>query len=147
MVTTEVILGLKNMNKKRAAKKTGLPSDDLIESKKSILRGYLDKVIAGEIEIKPKRETASDKLMLIKDELIMLKDKNIPYTILRKILIENLDLKVSEQTLRAFCQSRLGFPKQKRKKTDIKKDTNTDSSKISDYNAAKELSADKMDFD
>lgn len=135
------------MTKKRAAKKSDLPSDEFIESKKSVLRGYLDKVVAGEIETKSKRETASDKLVLIKDELMMLKDKHIPYTILRQILIEQLDLTVSEQTLRAFCQSRLGFPKQERKKTDIKKDTNTDSSKISDYNAAKELSADKMDFD
>ena len=55
------------------------------------MKGYLDKVVAGEIETKPKRETASDKLMLIKDELMMLKDKNIPYTILRQILIEQLD--------------------------------------------------------
>lgn len=143
--------GVTNMPKKRAAKKSDLPSDDFIESKKSVLKGYLDKVVAGEIETKPKRETASDKLVLIKDELMMLKDKNIPYTILRQILIEQLDLTVSEQTLRAFCQNRLGFPKQERKKSnskkDINKDTNIDSSKGSSYDAAKELSADDMKFD
>lgn len=139
------------MTNGQSTKKVDLPSDEFIESKKSVLKGYLDKVVAGEIETRPKRETASDKLMLIKDELMMLKDKKIPYTVLRQILIDQLDLTVSEQTLRAFCQSRLKFPKQERKNAndnkDVKKDMSIDDTKDGRYDAAKALSGDEMKFD
>ncbi len=97
------------------AKKRQLPSNDEIENKKQNLRDLFQKVANGEIEPRSKKETVSDKLLLITDELLLLKDKGIPYSIIARLIEENLGLKVSDQTLRQFCQSRLGFPKKTRK--------------------------------
>jgi hypothetical protein len=100
------------------AKKRQLPSNEAIEENKQNLRDLFQKVASGEVEIKSRKETLSHKLMLIKEELLLLKDKNIPYPVMVKMIEENLGLKVSEQTLRQFCQTRLGFPKATRKRKD-----------------------------
>lgn len=97
------------------AKKRQLPSNDEIENKKQNLRDLFQKVANGEIEPRSKTETVSDKLMLVTEELLLLKDKGIPYSIMARLIEENLGLKVSDQTLRKFCQTMLGFPKKTRK--------------------------------
>jgi regulator of replication initiation timing len=100
------------------ANRRKLPSNETIEDNKQKLKNFFQKVASGEIEVKRKKETISDKLMLIKDELLLLKDKGIPYPVMAKMIEENIGLKVSEQTLRQFCQTRLGFPKATRKSKD-----------------------------
>lgn len=125
------------------AKKKQLPSNEKIEENKKNLRELFEKVANGEVEIKNEKETVANKLMLIKNELILLKDKKIPYSILAKMIEENIELKVSEQTLRQFCQEKLGFPKATRKikdKVELKANKNseiTDSG--NEYNATEEL--------
>lgn len=127
-------------------KKKTLPSNQYIESKKDDFKNLIKQVVSGEVTLTSKRETATDKLMLVKDELLLLKDKNIPYTALSKILEENLDLKISEQTLRSFCQSRLGFPKKSRNKVSnlnkVNEEKTTDNNK-STYDAKKALTNNK----
>lgn len=136
------------MAKKTA--KPSLPSDEFINKKKGLLSAELEKAAQG--TYKGKRETVTDKLELIKDELAPLKDKGIPYTVLRQIIKDQLDLEVSEQTLRAFCQSRLGFPKKQRKQKVESTQESGASTKISDgkkseYNASKALSGNDQEFD
>lgn len=129
------------------SKRRQLPTDEKIEDNKQKLRDLFKKVASGEVEIKSKRETISDKLMLIKDELLLLKDKKIPYPILAKMIEENLGLKVSEQTLRQFCQTRLGFPKSTRKSKNKAKPQATKKPEIkSGYSATDALSKDQ-DFE
>lgn len=134
-----------------AKKKTVLPTDKDIQSKKDAFKDIMEKIASGELDVTNKKQTATDKLMLVKDELLLLKDKNIPYTIIAKILEENLGLKVSEQTLRAFCQSRLGFHKKKRTtkaaKMVLDGDVVEKSEKSVGYDASKDLAGDDVKFD
>ncbi|MCG3817991.1 hypothetical protein I3256_18790 [Photobacterium damselae] len=134
-----------------AKKKIALPTNESIESKKDAFKELMEKIASGELDITNKKQTATDKLMLVKDELLLLKDKNIPYAIIAKILEENLDLKVSEQTLRAFCQNRLGFPKKQRTTKSAKKVLDGDvvekSEKSVGYDASKDLAGDNVKFD
>ena len=123
-------------------KKKALPSDDFINSKKDSFKEYLEQVASGEVDLSTKKETATDKLELIKDELLLLKDKNISYSIISKLLEEKLDLKISEQTLRAFCQSRLGFPKKERRATKAKPVVESNDN----YDATNELSNSEHQF-
>lgn len=93
------------------AKKKELPSDNSIESKKDAFRELIEKIARDEVNVISKKQTVVDKLELIKEELSLLKDKNIPYSAISKLIEDNFDLKISEQTLRKYCQERLGFPK------------------------------------
>ena len=128
------------------ANRRKLPSNETIEDNKQKLKNFFQKVASGEIEVKRKKETISDKLILIKDELLLLKDKNIPYPIMAKMIEENLGLKVSEQTLRQFCQSRLGFPKSTRGKSKEKSQTPQKPEQKTGYSASQALSEDQ-DFE
>lgn len=125
-------------------KKKTLPSNEYIESKKNSFKNLLQQVVSGEVNVNSNRETVADKLMIIKEELLLLKDKNIPYTALSKLLEDSLDLKISSQTLRSFCQNRLGFPKKSRKKaSNTKQNKSTGNDESSSYNATKALSSNK----
>jgi len=100
-------------NKKQTSE---LPSDELVESKKDEIKSIFQQILDGEIDIKSGKKTVSDKLDIIKSELLLLKDKAIPYSVIKKILEDKIDLTISEQTLRQYCQTRLGFPKKQRAK-------------------------------
>ena len=127
-------------------KKRQLPSDEEIQNKRNKLRNVFEQVASGELKVKRQKETVSDKLILIKDELLLLKDKNIPYPIMAKMIEENLGLKVSEQTLRQFCQSRLGFPKSTRGKSKEKSQTLQKPEQKIVYSASQALS-ENQDFE
>ena len=97
------------------------------------------------------KETITDKLNVIKNELLVFKNKNISYSILSKILFETIGLKISEQSLRSYCQNQLNFPKKSKSKNkrsnslkdiDIKKIEKNDSSNISN-----ELEDNNIKFD
>lgn len=93
------------------AKQTKLPSDESILKKKDSLAEYLQGIADGSVTVQSPKETVTSKLALIGTTLMPLKDKGIAYTTLSKILFDQIGLKVSPQTLRAFCQDRLDFPK------------------------------------
>jgi len=134
--------------KKKAVK---LPSNEKITNSKSDLSTYLEKIIKGEVIVSTKKETITSKLMLIKDIIEPLKqhiiDKNITYTTLSKVLEEKINLKVSAQTLRSFCQNQLDFPKTKRKKSLATKEKEDSTEKTKSFNAENKLSQNNMNFD
>jgi len=98
-----------------AKKKRQLPDDSHIESKLGSLESRIRGIADGDMSELSNKNTVTHKLMLAKDILLILKDKRVPYRILCKIIEEEIDVKVSEQTLRHFCQNKLGFPKTNRK--------------------------------
>lgn len=110
---------------KRKQQAVQLPSDELVESKKDEIKGIFQQILDGDIDISSGKKTVADKLDIIKSELLLLKDKGIPYSIIKKILEEKIDLKISEQTLRQYCQTRLGFPKRKRAKNPTSEEVQT----------------------
>jgi len=125
-----------------------LPSDEEITNSKGDLSAHLDKIISGEISVAIKKETITSKLMLIKDIIEPLKqhiiDKKITYTALSKVLEEKINLKVSAQTLRSFCQNHLDFPKASSKEVPAKE---IDNSKEKTFNAENKLSQNDMGFE
>ena len=124
-----------------------LPTDEEITNSKDNLSAHLDKIISGEISVTTKKETITSKLMLIKDIIEPMKqhviDKKISYTTLSKVLEEQINLKVSAQTLRSFCQNQLDFPKLSKNK---KAATTDGESKENTFNAENKLSQNKMTF-
>ncbi|BCG62916.1 MAG: hypothetical protein methR_P0587 [Methyloprofundus sp.] len=94
-------------------KKAVLPSREEIENNKSALAEYLKKIISGTITVRTKKETVSDRLKLLSDELLLMKGQKMPYSILCTIVTDKTGLQVSEQTLRKFCQENLDFPRAK----------------------------------
>lgn len=126
-----------SIQKKKSVK---LPSDKKIIESKDNLSAYLNKVVNGEINISTDKETITSKLLLIKDIIEPMKqaiiDKKISYSILSKVLEKQINLKVSAQTLRTFCQNNLDFPKSNRKK----KETNDINHEEDTFSSKKELS-------
>ena len=102
------------------SKQNKLPTDAHMLSVNKEFDKYIDKVVSGEITLSGKKETVIHKLELIKGTLEKLKDKAIPYTTLSALLEEKFGLKLSPQTLKAFCQTQLDFPKTERKAKDKK---------------------------
>jgi uncharacterized protein (UPF0335 family) len=134
--------------KKKAIK---LPSNEQITNAKDDLSAYLEKIVRGEISVDTEKETITSKLMLIKDIIEPLKqhiiDKKITYTTLSKVLEEKINLKVSAQTLRSFCQNQLDFPKTTRKKSLATKEKEESTEKTKSFNAENKLSQNNMKFD
>jgi len=128
--------------------KVKLPTDEEITSSKADLSEHLEKIISGEISVATKKETITSKLMLIKDIIEPMKqhiiDKKITYTTLSKVLEDKINLKVSAQTLRSFCQNQLDFPKASKNK---KTATSGDTSKENQFNAEDKLPQNDIDFE
>jgi hypothetical protein len=99
----------------KQSKQNKLPTVKHIQDNKAALAEYLQKVASGEVHVAGSKETVMSRLELIGDVLSPLKDKGIPYSILSTIIADKIGLKVSPQTLRAYCQNQLGFPKSDRK--------------------------------
>ena len=55
--------------------------------------------------------TVRDQLREFKIELMLFKESQISYALIRQILLDKVGLIVSEQTLREYCQQELGFIK------------------------------------
>ena len=102
------------------SKKNKLPTNEEIQNKLDGFATLVSKVVNNEVVLKTNKETITDKLELVRDQLLRLKDKAIPYSTLSKLLEDELGLKVSEQTLRSYCQTKLGFPKKGHKTTALK---------------------------
>jgi hypothetical protein len=103
------------MSTKPPKQQNKLPTVKHIQDNKAALADYLQKVVSGEVHVAGTKETVMSRLELIGDVLSPLKDKAIPYSTLSTILADKIGLKVSPQTLRAYCQNQLGFPKSDRK--------------------------------
>jgi len=101
---------MKNLSKSHEK----LPSNEQILAKKAEFRAFAEQVAKGEIQIY-RKETIADKLRLVKEELILL--KGIPYSNIKAILKDQLNMAVGEDTLRQFCQQELGFDKKPSKQT------------------------------
>jgi len=98
-----------------------------------------------------RKETITTKLEVIKDELLKLKDKKIPYRIITKLIKQSIGLKVSEQSLRAYCQNQLGFEKSRKnnsKNTKVESlKTITEKQEKTEQKASTGLEANDMKFD
>lgn len=122
-------------------KKKHMPSNEAIINKRESFIEFVESS-----DIKHKRDTVSDKLLLIKDQLQLLKDKNIPYRTLKEMIKAHFDLVVSEQTLRQFCQENLGFEKQVRLKRRVNTPHQGANTPVKSDNSANTLTTD-MKFD
>ena len=98
-----------------------------------------------------RKETITTTLEVIKDELLKLKDKKIPYRIITKLIKQSIGLKVREQSLRAYCQNQLGFEKSRKnnsKNTKVESlKTITEKKKKTEQKASTGLEANDMKFD
>ena len=115
------------MARRNTSKK--LPSDNDITSKLAEFDALIDKVIAGEANLKARKETATTKLDLIKDALIKFKSESnkpkVPYSTIAQVIKEHFDLTISDQTLRKYCQSQLGFQKGTNKTSNVESTEST----------------------
>jgi predicted HicB family RNase H-like nuclease len=85
-----------------------------LKEKKETFAQYVHQVKSGEINLTSARITTQDRIAVFKEELQDL--KGIPYSTLVEILKDKTGLKVSEQSLRQYCQNELGWPKRKKNK-------------------------------
>jgi len=112
-----------------------------LKSKKESFKKEVDRIVSGEISVKNNKEKIHDKLLVIKDEINMLREKKFSYASIKSILEEKLELKVSEPTLRKFFKNEsLYNNKNEAKEESINKE------KTSIVDARKELSK-EMKFD
>lgn len=138
-----------------------LPSDEDIENKKEEFSKIIEDIINGKYEAS-KKDTVTNKLDLIKDMLIKLKDDSgkprVSYRTITQIISEHFDLDISDQTVRKFCQSQLGFKKAERKSSEQNKQESLDKKVADDaanksknvnenYDAAKHLSCGNINFE
>jgi len=89
--------------------KIKLPSDDDLLVQITALDNRISHALTN--SRKTAKITVRDKLRLINDQLLRFKESGISYKIIRAILKEELQLNVSEQTLREHCQQELNFRK------------------------------------
>jgi hypothetical protein len=98
-----------------ANKKTPGQTLENIKKNKSKFANNMAKLAAGEIKGIKGRLTVTDKLNEVKDQILLCKDgvakKMISYAVIRQFLIDDLKLKVSEASLRKYCQEELDFQK------------------------------------
>jgi len=101
--------------------KIKLPTDDDLLVQITALDSRISHALTS--RSKTAKVTVRDKLRLLNDQLLRFKDSGISYKIIREILREELQLNVSEQTLREHCQQELNFPKRGAVVTDNRKET------------------------
>ena len=89
--------------------KNKLPNDDDLLVKITALDNRISHALTN--SRKTAKITVRDKLRLINEQLLRFKESGISYKIIRAILKEELQLNVSEQTLREHCQQELNFRK------------------------------------
>lgn len=97
-------------------KKTSLPKDKNVIDSKPKLAEKIEKILSGEIRYRKRSATIYSKLDIIKDELLMLKGKNIPYTEINRLISDTTGVEISVHSLRTYCQDVLGFPKRRKGK-------------------------------
>lgn len=84
-------------------KNTGLPTNETIITAIPELEKHIEEMNAGNVVYDNGRETITDKLSLIKDQLESM--KKYGYPVINKVLKEKIGLEVSGQALRKFCQT------------------------------------------
>ena len=84
--------------------------DELDEMMESALK-YADDIINNVIPLKGKKITLQERISRTAPFLLKFKSHNIPYSILSTLILDKFTIKISEQTLRIFCQEQLDFPK------------------------------------
>jgi len=100
----------RNKDMSNMTKKAVLPTNEEIQSRTQHFSERAERVISGVEKINVK-ETLNDKLFLIRKQLLLFKDKKVPYTTIQQLIKEEFNLVVSDFTLRKFCQNELGFSK------------------------------------
>lgn len=133
----------------KQTKKRVLPDDEQIKAKLDNLDKLAEQAIAGDYG--NNKTTVTDKLDLVRNILEKFKGKNVTYSTIVKVLEEGVDLKVSEQTLRKYCQDKLGWPKRAKKKNKNNNNTDTisdeiDNSSKANFSARENLSS-ETEFD
>lgn len=108
--------------KKKKQQSQRWPSDAEMQERMSDLEKLAEQAIEGEYG--DQRQTVTDKLDLIRDTIQKFKGKKVPYTTIAKVIEEGVGLKVSEQTLRIYCQEKLGWPKRKKKESQSEEEIN-----------------------
>ncbi len=117
-----------NKNKK-------FPSDQDINGRRLKYNVFLDDLEKNDFKVEEKKETVFSKLGLIKNELSRYRGKGISFSIIKQHIEENVGLKISEQSLRIYCQNNLGFPKghTKKKQSDEIESSNPKGRKFVDF--------------
>jgi len=91
------------------------PTDKEINERKLSFDVFIDQLEKNDFKVEEHKETVATKLELIRDEIMRYKGTNISYKIMCQHIEENVALKISEQSLRTYCQNNLGFPKGRKK--------------------------------
>lgn len=139
--------------KKKKQQSQRWPSDDEMQERMTELEKLADKAIEGEYG--EQRQSITDKLDLIRDTIQKFKGKKVPYTTIAKVIEDGVGLKVSEQTLRVYCQQKLGWPKRKKKESENEEESNTNNdtqndkeeNKINEKVNSRENLSQKKDYD
>jgi hypothetical protein len=103
------------MAAKKKSVKQEQPTIEQMRGKVSNFASIVAKLKSGEIKGRKVKPTNKDRLNVIKNQLLELKDANISYAILRHHIKETFGLNISEAGLRIYCQKELGFPTTKKK--------------------------------
>jgi hypothetical protein len=127
----------KGQNMAEKKKKRAWPSDEEMQKRLDDLEKLADQAIEGEYG--EQRQSITDKLDLIRDTIQKFKGKNVPYTTIAKVIEDGVGLKVSEQTLRKYCQDKLGWPKRKKKKSENEEEINISNDTQNDNREIKEI--------
>ncbi|MCP3965981.1 MAG: hypothetical protein GY718_06440, partial [Lentisphaerae bacterium] len=95
------------------SKKSSGPTLKNIQANKSKFADSMSLLASGKIKGTKSRLTINDQLDEIKEQLLLCKkgitNKTISYAVIRQFLIDDLKLKISEASLRKYCQTKLGF--------------------------------------
>ena len=96
------------------SKKASGPTLKSIQANKGKFAENMALLATGKIKGTKSRLTVNDQLGEVKDQLLLCKkgitNKTISYAVIRQFLFDDLKLRVSEASLRKFCQTELGFP-------------------------------------
>ncbi len=102
-INVHILQGSKDMTYRKKL------SIEALKVQKEGFANVVQQIKRGELEVVTREPTQQDRLEVFKEEIKAL--KGLPYSTLVLLLKEHTGLKVSEQSLRTFCQTRLNWPK------------------------------------
>jgi hypothetical protein len=94
------------------------PSVSEVRDKRADLQEFLSKLASGEIDLSNKKETAKDRMDVVRKEIEVLRtEHNLPYKVICQVLSDAVGLVLSETTLRDYCTHIIGLePARKQRK-------------------------------
>ena len=93
------------------------PSVSEVRDKRADLQEFLSKLASGEIDLSNKKETAKDRMDVVRKEIeLMRSEYKLPYKVICEVLNKTVGLILSETTLRDYCIHIIGIPAEKKKR-------------------------------